>query len=196
VEAGEVLVECRDASRVQLDLAPAGPDAAALASALSEGETVAAEPLLRGSGPSLQGLRPLRFESGAEHGGAGVLVPAENRAISTAKEGDREFRSWALRPGLRYVVRVPVERLPGRFVLPADAVVAQGPDTVVLLEDGSSFRPVSVRVEHRDARVVVVAGDGAVFPGDRVVTKGAYAVSLALQAAAGGGVDPHAGHHH
>jgi multidrug efflux pump subunit AcrA (membrane-fusion protein) len=94
------------------------------------------------------------------------------------------------------VVRVPVERLPGRFVLPADAVASRGPDTVVLLEDGKGFLPVPVRVEHRDARVVVVAADGAVFPGDRAVVHGAYAVLLAVQAATGGGVDPHAGHSH
>jgi multidrug efflux pump subunit AcrA (membrane-fusion protein) len=195
VEAGAVLVECRDLSRVRLDLAAAGPDLAALSSALAAGEALSAAPLLAGSGPALEGLRLLRLEAEERHGG-GAVVPVENVPAGVANEGAREFRSWALRPGLRYVVRVPLQRLSGRFVLPADAVAARGPDTVVLLEDGASFEAVPVRVEHRDARVVVVANDGAVFPGDRAVVKGAYAVLLAIQAAAGGGADPHAGHSH
>jgi multidrug efflux pump subunit AcrA (membrane-fusion protein) len=196
VEAGDVLAECRDLSRVHLRLAPAGPDLAAIASVLEAGETLGAEPLLAGSGPALEGLRLLRLDADGRDAGGGPVVPAENRVLSLAKEGGREFRSWALRPGLRYVVRVPRSRVAGVFVLPADAVAAQGADTVLLLEDGSGFRAVPVRVEHRDARHVVVANDGAVFPGDRVVLRGAYQVLLALQAAVGGGVDPHAGHSH
>jgi hypothetical protein len=55
---------------------------------------------------------------------------------------------------------------------------------------------VPVRVEHLDASVAVVANDGAIFEGDGIVLKGAYALSLALQAGSGGAVDPHAGHSH
>jgi multidrug efflux pump subunit AcrA (membrane-fusion protein) len=197
VEAGAAVAELRDLSHVQLDLAASGTDLAAVSRALSEAEELAAEPLVAGSGPALEGLRLLRIGAGAgapEPGAAVVTV--ENRVLSSAKSGDREFRTWAVRPGTRYLVRVPVQRLANRFVLPADAVAVQGPDTVVLLEDGTGFKPVPVRVEHRDARVVVVANDGALFPGDRTVVRGAYSVLLALQAAAGGGVDPHAGHSH
>jgi multidrug efflux pump subunit AcrA (membrane-fusion protein) len=189
VEAGAAVADLRDLSGVDVTLAPAGPDLPALARALSEGDVVAAETLVAGSGPALEGLRVLRI------GATDAVVPVENRPLSTAKSNDREFRTWAVRPGTRYLVRVPVARLGGRFVLPADAVTAQGADTVVLLEDGVGFKPVPVRVEHRDARVVVVANDGALFPGDRAVLRGAHAVALALQAGAGG-VDPHAGHSH
>ena len=45
--------------------------------------------------------------------------------------------------------------------------------------------------------LAVVSNDGAVFPGDTIALRGAYALSLALQAGSGGGrADPHAGHHH
>jgi hypothetical protein len=47
-----------------------------------------------------------------------------------------------------------------------------------------------------DSRVAVVANDGAIFEGDRIVLKGAYALSLALQAGTGAAADPHAGHDH
>lgn len=198
VEAGSSIVDCRDLSHVQLELAPAGPDLSAIAAALTAGEPVLADPLLPGSAPSLEGLRIERLKAATEHADrAAAIVPVANRPLSAAKgASDREFRSWALRPGLRYVVRVPIERLAGRFVLPADSVASQGPDTVLILEDGAGFRPVPVRVEHRDSRTVVVANDGAVFPGDRAVVRGAYSLMLAIQAAAGGGADPHAGHQH
>jgi hypothetical protein len=193
-EPGVTVVECRDLSRVQLELAPAGADLAAIAAALAAGETVSAEPLVAEAGPALEGLRVQRLEADRDHPREGAaIVLVENRVLSETRDRDRPFRSWAVRPGLRYLVRVPLSRLPERFVLPASAVTARGPDTVILLEDGESFRPVPVRVEHRDSRVVVIAKDGSVFPGDRVVLKGAYSVLLAIQAASGGGADAHAG---
>jgi hypothetical protein len=45
---------------------------------------------------------------------------------------------------------------------------------------------VPVRVEFADASVVVIANDGAVFAGDTVAVKGAYALGLATQAGGGG----------
>ena len=106
-------------------------------------------------------------------------------------------RSWQFRDGVRYRVRVPLERLPDRFVLPAEALVTRGADQVLVIQQGRSWKQVPVRVEYLDAQVVVVpASSGGLFSGDRVVMRGAYALSLALQAAAGGGVDPHAGHNH
>jgi hypothetical protein len=194
VEAGTPIADCVDRSEMWLQMAPAGPDLAALASALEADERVDAEPLVPGSGPALPGLPILQLippETAAIHGSA--VARAANEPIPSP-EGSR-FRSWRLREGLRYLVRVPVERLPGRFVLPAEAVFPRGAAMMVLLEDGRSFRAVPVRLEHRDARLAVVAADGAIFPRDRVVTRGAYALSLALLAepAAGGG---HAGHSH
>jgi hypothetical protein len=68
---------------------------------------------------------------------------------------------------------------------------------VIVVQEGRNWRQVPVRVEYVDARVAVIpVANGGVFAGDRVVMRGAYALALALQAAAGGGVDPHAGHNH
>jgi hypothetical protein len=88
-----------------------------------------------------------------------------------------------------------VQTLTGRFVVPSDAVVPRGPDSVLVLKEGAGFRLVPVHVEYSDATTAVIANEG-VFPGDIVVLRGAYALSLALQAGSGGGGDPHAGHHH
>jgi hypothetical protein len=189
-----------DLRQVQLRLAPAGADLPAVASTLSTAEPVSAEPLVRDAGPALEGLALVRIATPGDdeetHGAAWATARNEPLALVRDAEG-REFRSWRLRPGLQYVVRLPRRRAPQRFVLPADAVVGRGPESVVLVEDGARFKAVPVRVEHRDARVAVVANDGAIFPGDRVVVRGAYALSLAMQAATGGAAaDPHAGHNH
>jgi cobalt-zinc-cadmium efflux system membrane fusion protein len=133
----------------------------------------------------------LAADPDADHPSA--IVPVENVPLPVVRRDGRDYRSWALRPGLRYIVRIPVERRSNVFVLPADAAATQGPDTVLLLEDGDSFQAVPVRVFHRDSRTVVVGNDGAVFPGDRAVLHGAYSVMLAIQASAGGGADAHAG---
>jgi multidrug efflux pump subunit AcrA (membrane-fusion protein) len=198
-EAGTAAVELADLRLVHLRLTPAGPDLAALAAALASGEAITAEALLPGTGPSLEGLHVLRIEAApdADAGHAAAVVEVTNEPLaSRVGEDDRAFRSWRLREGLRYVAHVPLGCLPERFVLPAEAITYRGPDAIVLVDDGDSFRQVAVRLEHLDAKVAVVANDGAIFPGDRVVVKGAYALSLALQPASGGGVDPHAGHSH
>jgi hypothetical protein len=92
-------------------------------------------------------------------------------------------------------VLVPVERLEERFVLPAGAVTDDGPRKVVFLQDGDTFLAKPVLVEYEDDEIVVVANDGAIFPGDPVALTGAFALGLALQTGSGA-VDPHAGHSH
>jgi len=198
VDAGAVLAQCVDRRAALLRLAPAGADLPALARALEAGDTLRAEPLVPDSAPVLEALPLVRLApaaDGAAHGAA--FVAAENAPLAErAGPGGAAYRTWKLREGIRYLVQVPVERLAGRFVLPASAVVPRGGDSLVLLEDGDTFRAVPVRVEHLDSRVAVVAHDGAIFPGDRVVFRGAYALSLALQAGSGGAADPHPGHSH
>jgi hypothetical protein len=87
---------------------------------------------------------------------------------------------------------VPVERLASRYVVPAQAIVPRGADSVVVLKDGAGFRLVPVQVDYADATTAVLATKG-VFEGDTVALRGAYALSLALQAGSGGG---EGGHHH
>jgi len=104
-------------------------------------------------------------------------------------------RSWKLRVGLRYLVLVPSTVLEKRLVLPAGAVTENGVDRIVFVPDGDSFAPRTVHVEYEDDEVVVIANDGAIFPGESVVTSGAFALGLALQSDSGA-IDPHAGHNH
>ncbi len=192
--------------RMALRLAPTGDDVVAIEASLAGGEALVAEPQQLGVGPTLSGLRVTRFEPPAEAGGlAAPLVEFDNIPLAVAPAaGDSSAapapqpRSWRFREGARYRVQVPLKHMPDRFVLPAGALITRGADQVVVVKEGRTWRQVPVHVEYLDARVAVVpAANGGLFAGDTVVMRGAYALALALQAAAGGGgADPHAGHNH
>jgi cobalt-zinc-cadmium efflux system membrane fusion protein len=91
---------------------------------------------------------------------------------------------------------VPVERWPERIVLPVEAVVQEGAESYVYQEVSGHFDRQPVHVEYRDPRWVVIEPDGTLSAGDVVAARGAYQIHLALKNKAGGGPDPHAGHHH
>lgn len=109
---------------------------------------------------------------------------------------ERRFIEWRFKPGQRMELRVPIKTWKGQLVLPVDAVVNEGAENYVYRQNGDHFDRVPVHVEFRDRGGIVVANDGAVFPGDVIAGQGAYQIHLALKNKAGGGVDPHAGHNH
>ena len=119
-----------------------------------------------------------------------VLVRDEKDA-----EGKR-FISWKYRLGQRLRVFVPVEVWEQQFVLPNEAVVREGADYFVFRENGDDFEQVPVHVKYRDSRSSVIANDGSIFPGDVIARRAAHQMQMAIKNAAGGGVDPHAGHNH
>jgi multidrug efflux pump subunit AcrA (membrane-fusion protein) len=196
VESGGTVVLLRDDRVMALHLSPAPSDLAALAGALTAGTDLVAEPLVRGAGENVQGVRLVALTGSTPEEEGGALAHAGNRALHEHEvPGLGRSRTWLLRPGLKLAVRVPVERWPGCFVLPADAIAYRAAEAVVLLEDGETFKPVPVRLEHHDARVAIVPPKGGIIPGDRIVLHGAPALGMALLAGQGG-ADPHAGHNH
>lgn len=111
-------------------------------------------------------------------------------------EAGHRFVSWRFKPGQRMQVQVPVERWKNRFVLPVDAVVKEGADYFVFMQNGDHFDRRPVHVEYRDQFNVVVANDGSLFEGDLVALTAAHQMQMALKKKSGGGPDPHAGHNH
>lgn len=106
------------------------------------------------------------------------------------------YRTWRFKPGQKVRLLLPVEHLTERIVLPADAVVKEGPDAYVFRQNGKLMEEVPVTIEHLDPREVVLKNDGSLFEGDEVARNQAYQLHLALKKAEGGGVDMHAGHDH
>ena len=124
-----------------------------------------------------------------------VSLPNQ-RLRDTQLAGGQRFVAWKFRPGQRVQLQIPVETLPDRIVLPADAVAQDGAENYVFTPNGDHLDRRSVHVEYRDPQWVVVANDGVLFPGDPVAISGARQLLLALKNKAGGGIDPHAGHSH
>lgn len=195
VEAGTELLRLYDARIMWLRLQPVGIEIGLVTQAMELGDPLVATPLIDGSGPELQDVRLVRMAMQSqehERGGIGHAVVSN---VALGCSAGIACRSWQLRVGLRYLVQVPTQRLPGRFVLPTDAVATQGPDRIIFLQNGDAFAAQPVHVEYADEEVVVIANDGSLFDGDRVVLSGAFALSLAI----GRGAekpDPHAGHSH
>lgn len=106
------------------------------------------------------------------------------------------YIEWKFKPGQRMQLRVPVDQWKDCIVLPVSAAVEEGAEVFVYRQNGDHFDRVPIHVEYRDQESVVVANDGALFPGDVVAGQGAYQIHLALKNKSGGGIDPHAGHNH
>jgi multidrug efflux pump subunit AcrA (membrane-fusion protein) len=133
-------------------------------------------------------------------------LPLDNQPKTFERDGKTHF-VWRYRPGQRVRLMVPVEKLvtlaaDGKtellpFVLPAGAVVREGPEAFVFIQSGDVFVRKPVRVLYADRTDVVLANDGSVTDAEFVVKNQAAAINRALKAqAAGGGGDPHAGHDH
>jgi multidrug efflux pump subunit AcrA (membrane-fusion protein) len=123
-------------------------------------------------------------------------VTLPNEKIRDTKVDGHRFVAWRYRPGQRVQLQIPVETLPDRIVLPADAVAQEGVESYVFTPDGDHFDRRSVHVEYRDPLWVVIANDGSLFPDELVAVSGAQQLQLALKNKSGGGIDPHAGHSH
>ncbi|MCA8956307.1 MAG: efflux RND transporter periplasmic adaptor subunit [Planctomycetes bacterium] len=187
VVAGQTIAVVRDARSMWLRLRPVGNELGMLRDAVRRAALLEAVPTIEGTGPILRGLRVLTVGDGAPN----PVIPCANDRLART---DGVVVGWQLQAGTHYRVRIPQAPLQQVFVLPVAAVVSEGADRVVYLQDGDSFRPKPVRVVWEDREHVVVANDGALFPNDAVVESGAFALSLAMQRAKGGDAQEH--HHH
>ena len=198
VSAGDQLVVLRDPRQLQLRSEPVGGEVAAVLAAARSAGSVAAKPLIAGAGPELQNLSISYVTSGHARTGTVAFVDVANAITndSATGEGGKPSRTWGVREGMRYLLLVPTQQLENVFVLPASAVTESGPDRIVFLQDGDAFKPVPIIVAFEDNEVVVIPRSKEVelFPGDAVVSTGAFELGLAMNS--GDAVDPHAGHSH
>jgi cobalt-zinc-cadmium efflux system membrane fusion protein len=110
-----------------------------------------------------------------------------NQSRSYDRDG-RTFLVWRYRPGQRVRLHVPVERFDNVFVLPAEAVVREGPEVYVFRQNGDGFDRKPVRLLYEDRRSVVLANDGSVAPGQYVARGGAASLNRVLKAQSAGGL--------
>ena len=174
-------------------------DADALNRAANEKAEVTAIVESSGRDELVDGLHIMQVENEVERESRAlkfyVLLPNKLVRNELTPDGQR-FIGWRFKPGQRVEVNVPVEHWEGRIVLPVKAVIEEGPERYVYQEVQGRFQRRTVHVEYRDQRHAVIENDGTLFPGDRVAVRGAHQIHLAVKNQAGGGPDPHAGHHH
>jgi multidrug efflux pump subunit AcrA (membrane-fusion protein) len=200
VEKGTELMVLENHRRVLLRAEPQGSEMPLVVSALQKQTSFHAVPLVANAGPTLKDLTILSLEGNEKGNGVAALIPAGNSEEARRKGFGGEVRTWTLRAGQRFLVRIPVEEFKDVFVLPTDAVTDDGADKIVLIQNGDSFEPKKVVILYQDSEETVIDGKSSeLFPGDTVVQHGAFGLSLALK---GGGGEPageeggEAGHHH
>ncbi|OAI53906.1 hypothetical protein AYO44_15635 [Planctomycetaceae bacterium SCGC AG-212-F19] len=112
------------------------------------------------------------------------FLPLNNQARTFDKDG-KTLLLWRFRPGQKVRLHIRVEKLENVFVLPADAVVREGPEAFVFRQNGDFFDRKPVHIVYQDRRHVVIANDGSVPPGLFVAQNGAAQLNRVLKSQSG-----------
>jgi len=128
-------------------------------------------------------------------------IPLLNQVLrATTGDDGISYHAWLFRPGQRVRLSVPVKKLTGQIVLPAEAVIQEGADAYVFRANGKQLERVAIVLEHSDARTAVIKNDGTLTPDFDLVAKNhAYQLNLELKkklGEGGGGGHSHEGHSH
>lgn len=87
-----------------------------------------------------------------DHRTISFYLPLHNQSRTYERDGERLFL-WRFRPGQRVQLHVQVEKLENVFVLPAAAVVREGPESYVFRRNGDIFDRKPVHVLHQTRRL-------------------------------------------
>jgi multidrug efflux pump subunit AcrA (membrane-fusion protein) len=110
------------------------------------------------------------------------FVPLPNEA-KPYERGGRTYLSWKYRPGRQVRLRIPTGTITNVIVLPAEAVVREGPDTFVFRQNGDAFERKAVVVVAEDRLNVAIAPGNGIESGVFVLRNNAAAVNRAFKAA-------------
>jgi biotin carboxyl carrier protein len=211
VQAGQVLVMLANHQRLFVEGRAFKSEAGALASAAEKKVPIKVEfaDETPGEWPALEPLIIHHLSNQVDPGTRtfAFYLSLDNQPRTFERDGRTHF-VWRFRPGQRVRLRVPVERLvtlaaDGKtevlpFVLPAGAVVREGPEAFVFAQSGDVFVRMPVRVLYEDRTEVVIANDGSVTEAAFIVKNQAAAINRALKASQAGGEGGHGheGHNH
>jgi multidrug efflux pump subunit AcrA (membrane-fusion protein) len=200
VDAGAPLAVLADHCELYIEGTAFEEDAERLRQAAADGVEVSADLLVRDRPEGgIDDLTILYLADQIERDSRALhfYLPLLNSVTLDRTKGSHRFIQWRFKPGQRVELRVPVERWTGRLVLPAEAVVSDGAEAYVFIEEEPRhFHRTPVQVLHKDQRSAVIEDDGSVHVGDTIAAQGAFQMHLDLKNKAGGGIDPHAGHNH
>lgn len=113
-------------------------------------------------------------------------VPLANQRQDFERDGKR-LLLWRYRPGQRVRFTIPVEKFDDVFIVPADAVVREGPEVYVFRQNGDFFDRKPVHLLFEDRSHAVLANDGSVPRGIFVVQGSALQLNRVLKSQGGEG---------
>ena len=99
------------------------------------------------------------------------------------ERGGKTYLAWQYRPGRQVRLRIPTGVIPNVVVLPADAVVRDGPDAFVFRQNGDAFERRAVTVVAEDRLNVAIAPGNGIVSGVHVLRNNAAAVNRAFKSA-------------
>ena len=115
------------------------------------------------------------------------FIPLTNQSRAYQRNG-QTFVVWRLRPGQRVRLHVPVEQFEDVIVLPASAIVREGPEAFVFRQNGDLFNRIPVHVLHEDRLNVVLANDGSIDVGFYLAQGSAASLNRVLKTQSASGV--------
>ena len=115
------------------------------------------------------------------------FTPLDNQSRSYVQSG-KTFVVWRFRPGQRVRLHVPVEELRDVIVVPAAAVVREGPEAYVFQQNGDLFNRLPVHILHEERLEIVLANDGSVKPGHYLARSAAASLNRVMKAQAASGI--------
>lgn len=114
-------------------------------------------------------------------------IPLANRC-RVVEDGGYTQTLWRFRPGQKVRISVRVEKLDNVFVLPAEAVAADGPEAYVFAQNVNVFERMPVRILLHENRHVVIADDGSLPFGTYVVQNAAEQLNRMVKSGESSGV--------
>lgn len=120
----------------------------------------------------------------------GFYIPLTNQSRAYQKDG-KTYLAWRFRPGQRVRLQVPVEefgKADGKdaekvIVVPAAAVMREGPEAFVFRQNGKNYERRPVHVLFEDRQNIVLANDGSIRPGiDYLAQSAAASLNRILKA--------------
>lgn len=192
VQAGQLLVTLADHSSLYIEGHAFKREATHLATAAQNGWSIKVE-FVEDDGTTWPELaqsfeiRHLSNSIDAKSRTFDFYIPFQNQARTYKREGET-FIVWRFRPGQRARLYVPVEEMTDVVVLPAAAVVREGPEAFVFQQNGDLFDRLPVQVLHEDRLNIVIANDGSVTPGLFLAQNAAASLNRVMKAQAASGM--------
>jgi cobalt-zinc-cadmium efflux system membrane fusion protein len=115
------------------------------------------------------------------------FIPLTNQSHEYQADGER-FLAGRFRPGQRVRLQVPIEKLDNVIVLPATAVVQEGPEAFIFRQNGDLFNRLPVHILYEDRQHVVIENEDHLGMGTYIAQNSAASLNRILKAQMAQGV--------